>query len=70
MKATLTFNLPEEAEEFKLARNGINYSIAIEEFSNYIRRKYKHIDPKSAEAYHEYEEICAHWFSVISDLDK
>ena len=69
-KAILEFTLPEEAEEFKLANNGINYFIAIEEFSNYIRRKYKHVDPSSDEAYKEYEEICDHWFSLIADLEK
>lgn len=38
MKAKLIFNLPEEREEFELAQNGVNFSIALNEIKNEIFR--------------------------------
>ena len=42
MKAILEFNLPEESEEFELARNGAKLSCAISDFQNWLRNQIKH----------------------------
>lgn len=42
MKATLEFNLPEEAHEFKVASNAANLEIAIVHIREQIRRWQKH----------------------------
>jgi len=41
-KHYISFNLPEEREELRLAQKGIDYSIAIEDFSNYLRNLWKY----------------------------
>ena len=41
-KATLTFILPEEQEEYQLAINGINYCIAVSDFMEWIRQQQKY----------------------------
>lgn len=66
-KLTLTYNLPEEQEEYDIARKGIDLSIAIDEFSNWLRRKYKHVDVPSKEADAEYEEIVQKFFEVMNE---
>lgn len=43
-KATLTFSLPEEQEEFKLAQNGSLYSVAIYDLDNWLRGLIKYQD--------------------------
>jgi hypothetical protein len=42
MKAVLEFNLPEDEESFEYAKNGISYSIVIDELDNWLRAKYKY----------------------------
>jgi hypothetical protein len=42
MKATLSFKLPEENEEFQLAQNGMHYSNVIDELDNFLRSKLKY----------------------------
>ena len=47
MKAKLEFNLPEENEEFKHAIRGVDYSIAIDDFSRIMRSHLKYdINPE------------------------
>ncbi len=41
-KATLTFQLPEEADEFDLAYNGARLSVIIADLDNYLRSKIKY----------------------------
>lgn len=36
-KATLTFNLPEERDEFNTANKAVDMSIVLSEFDNYLR---------------------------------
>ena len=66
-KVTMTFNLPEESEEFRLAHKGINFSIAIDEFREHMRRKYKHTDPLSEAAYKEFEELQTEFFRIMNE---
>ena len=42
MKAKLTFNLPEESQEFADAINGRRWSLAVWEFKDYLRTKIKY----------------------------
>jgi hypothetical protein len=48
MKATLTFNLPEDNEEFNRAVKSADYYLSIFEFYQYLRREIK---------YHELSDI-------------
>lgn len=60
-KAYLVFTLPEEREEFDLARNAIDYSIVLSEYSNWLRAIYKHTDQeniKVEEAREKLFELC------------
>lgn len=41
-KAILEFKLPEEKEEFDLARKGAHYSCVIEDLDNFLRGKIKY----------------------------
>ena len=43
-KAVLVFNVPEEREELYYAQHGIDYSIVLEDFDNWLRQKYKYED--------------------------
>ena len=66
MKATLTFDLPEEQEEFELASNAVNYSIALSDIDNYLRSKIKYAD-LTEEQYKVYEEIREQLWCYIND---
>jgi hypothetical protein len=49
MKATLSFTLPEDNEEFKHAHSGSNYLRIIEEIQGYLRTKLKYESDKYTE---------------------
>jgi hypothetical protein len=66
MKATLEFNLPEESEEFELARNGAKLSCAVSDFQNYLRSKIKY-DELSDEQLAVYEEVREKLFEMLVD---
>lgn len=42
MKITLEYTLPEEREEFNLAKNGSDYYLALTEFAELLRKYRKH----------------------------
>lgn len=67
MKATLEFELPVEHDEYDTTMKAIPMSIFISEFGNYIRRKYKHEDPKSSEAQREHTEIVDKWYEMLNE---
>ena len=48
-KGILSFNLPEEREEFELAQNAIQYSIVLTDYSNWLRAMYKYEDKTTVE---------------------
>lgn len=56
MKAELTFDLPEEREEFEMAANGWKLYMAISTFDNWLRGKIKHED-LTDEQYEIYDKI-------------
>lgn len=43
-KAILEFNLPEDENEFIFAKNGIKYSIVLDDLDNWLRGKTKYED--------------------------
>jgi hypothetical protein len=42
--ATLTFTLPEEADDLDLARKGSDWRIVVEDMDGYLRGRLKHED--------------------------
>jgi hypothetical protein len=42
--ATLTFQLPEEADDLDLARKGADWRLVLEDMDNYLRGRLKHED--------------------------
>ena len=42
MKATLTFDLPDEQDDFDNATNGAKWRVAMWDFRQALRQKYKH----------------------------
>ena len=50
MKATLTFNLPEETDEHQLALNAGKVLGAIQDFDNYLRAKLKYEELSETES--------------------
>lgn len=57
MKATLSFNLPEEQEEHKFALNGCKLASEIQEFDYYLRGEIKYSTTLSQEHIELYEKI-------------
>ena len=57
MKAILEFNLPEEKEEFTLAREGVDYMLALSDVDNYLRNKIKYDESLGPEDEALYQEI-------------
>ncbi len=52
--ATLTFQLPEETEEFETANKAAKVSCAIHEYDNYLRARLKY-ETLTDEVYHALE---------------
>ena len=44
MKATLEFDLPEEAEEFRVACDGATWKAVVWDFDQWLRNQIKHCD--------------------------
>lgn len=61
MKAILEFNLPEEQEEYKLARNGLNLSCAVWDYDQEVLR--------SIVKYNNTAEIKAEVKTALSQLE-
>ena len=56
-KATLTFDLPEEGNEFETAIKGAKYIGTLQEFDNFLRGKIKYApEDMPEEAYKAFEE--------------
>ena len=63
-KVTLEFNLPDEKDEYESAYHGNSYYAMIWDFGEWLRRKYKHEDPKTKAHCEEYEEILTRWGEI------
>ena len=55
-RITMSFNLPEEREEYELAYKGIKYSIVIDEFDNWLRSILKYNESKTEAEIAIYQE--------------
>lgn len=55
MRATISFTLPEEQQEFEMSTKGILYSIVLSDLDNYLRSKIKH-SQLSTDAYEAYAD--------------
>ena len=68
-KATLSFTLPEEQEEFNTAKNGANYAAAIAEMDNWLRSQIKYNDALSEEARATLEDAREQFRLIREDED-
>jgi hypothetical protein len=66
MKATLSFKLPEEQEEFSIAQKGGHYLYVIEELDSHLRSKLKY-EELTEEAAKIYQEIRDMLWSLRND---
>lgn len=66
MNATLTFNLPEEQEEFNMATQAHKLYFAISDFDNFLRNKIKHTD-LTDEQYAVYDTIRQELWNRLSE---
>lgn len=66
MNATLTFNLPEEEEEFEMASQARKLYFAVSDFDNFLRNKIKHAD-LTDEQYGVYDSIRQELWNRLSD---
>lgn len=62
MQVTMTFNLPDEEDEMKLSMQGRDLSIAIDDYFNWLRGKWKHGE-KDIELYEECRDKLAEFMS-------
>ncbi len=68
MKATLTFNLPDDAVEYEYTLNAARYKDALSDIMSMMRKKYKwnEYDGMTAEVVAQlYDEMC----EIVQDLD-
>lgn len=56
-KVTLSYNLPEEQEEFELASKGARYSYIIDEFDNWLRAELKYNDKLTDQEHDIYQTV-------------
>ena len=66
-KVTLTFQLPEEREDYEITSKAINMHIAIHDFSQVLReyRKYRELDESQSKLI---EELSEKWRECIEDV--
>lgn len=69
MKATLTFNLPEDQDDFNNAVKGIDYKIALQEIAEYLRRELKYNQNLSDIEYQTIEKVREEFNGILTDND-
>lgn len=67
MRATLSFNLPDEQETYDIHVKAMDMSIAVEEFGNYLRSEYKYKE-HTEEVAKFLEEVREKWFEVMGEV--
>ena len=69
MKATLTFNLPEDKQEFNLATKGSNWWTVCWEMDQWLRAQYKYMPDGeySADKYDAYYEARQKLFELMQE---
>lgn len=68
MKAQLTFNLPDEQEEFQNALDGTSLALAIHEIDQYMRSELKHAE-LTDEVHDKVQEIRDELHSILSNYN-
>lgn len=69
-KGILEFNLPEEREEFESAQNDWKYRHFVDDFGEWLRRKYEHSDMSEGHtAGKEYDEILEKFLGMLTQGD-
>lgn len=64
---TLTFNLPEEQSDFKLASNATNWYLVAWDIDQYLRDKIKYPeDTKSDEYYEALEQVRKEFWDIMT----
>lgn len=67
--ATITYNLPEQRDEFNTAIKGINYKSALCEIDNHLRMQIKHNETLSPDAHKAYEDMRDFFYKVLTEQD-
>ena len=67
MKATLTFNLPEEQDDFNNAVKGLDYKIALLEIDDYLRRELKYNQNLTDIEYKTIEKVREEFNGILTD---
>lgn len=67
MKATLTFDLPEEREEFELATRAAAFMLVLHDFDQHLRSQMKYNDQLSAEQFKIYDDLRSKLHEFASD---
>ena len=67
MTATLTFNLPEEEPEFRLACNGARWMSAMHDFDQHLRSLLKYDDTISGEAYDALDKAREKLYEILQE---
>ena len=65
MKATLSFQLPEDQDDFTLATNAAKYFGALWDFQNYLREKVKYQNNPQT----DWEKVQDMFFKILEDSD-
>lgn len=65
MKATLSFSLPDEKEEFDIIYKALETHSALSEFDNFLRRKIKYDENADVKIYEEIREEFYKYFSHL-----
>ena len=68
-KHVITFNLPEDAEEYRIAMNATKYYIALCEFAEVLRGRYKHTSPKTKGRRDEFTSLRDTFYRILNDMD-
>lgn len=66
MRGILEFSLPEDTEEFETSQNGWKYKSCLIQLSEYLRKKYKHVDA-SQDKRDELNSIKDRFFEILRE---
>ena len=68
MQATLTYQLPEEKEEFELATNAVKWMSFAHEFKQYLRAEWKYNEDKyNEDQYKTLVEIREKFYELLNE---
>jgi ClpP class serine protease len=67
MKATLSFDLPEEQEEYEIYQNAMKLHCAADAFSIYLRKKMKYSELTPTER-KVFEEVQNEFYNAFEDI--